>query len=71
MPEETNNQEQTKQRTEIKDLPQSEQELSAEEQKNVKGGVVPMDQRTISSTDYRTAVPTDYGTIAPPDTKTR
>ncbi len=39
MPEETKNQAQSKRRTEIKDLSQPEQELSAEEQKEVKGGL--------------------------------
>ena len=38
--EEKNNNTESKRRTQVNDLPQSEEELSKEEQKKVKGGVI-------------------------------
>ena len=71
MPEEINNQEQTGGRTEIKDLAQPEQELSAEEQKDVKGGLTsPTTSRTIGPPDIKPAAPQDIGTAQPPDQRT-
>lgn len=63
MPEDTDKKEQTKPQGDLKDLPESEEELG-----NVKGGVVPPDSRpqSIRAQNIR---PQNIGTAGPPDIK--